>query len=212
MQAGCVGVGLGKTRNGTCGMLQLVCVYRAPPTTTTRAPNPPPPPRRCRSSVRTTQHLLSTSLHFSVPVLCTNPCNPPPPHTHTHTRPPAPQVRKLLAAVSRLSSSAGVSAVPEPKHRDRGPIPDITPQVGAQPGGAGVGLGSWVGDTGRDAGHSAVGIWAEAASAQSAATAGGVGVTTGPPSTHARSPACAVVGTGLPGSWSPSLPGCCLLI
>ncbi|KAG2446348.1 hypothetical protein HXX76_000935 [Chlamydomonas incerta] len=38
------------------------------------------------------------------------------------------EVRKLLAAVSRLSSSTGVSAVPEPKHRDRGPIPDITPQ------------------------------------------------------------------------------------
>ncbi|KAG2429155.1 hypothetical protein HYH02_014190 [Chlamydomonas schloesseri] len=40
------------------------------------------------------------------------------------------EVRKLLAAVSRLSSSTGVSAVGEAKpHRaDRGPIPDITPQ------------------------------------------------------------------------------------
>ncbi|EFJ50786.1 hypothetical protein VOLCADRAFT_88659, partial [Volvox carteri f. nagariensis] len=36
------------------------------------------------------------------------------------------EVRKLLAAVSKLPG--GVSAVPEPKHRERGPIPDVTPQ------------------------------------------------------------------------------------
>ena len=38
-------------------------------------PYPRPPPRA-------TPHLLSTSLHFSVPILAT----PPPTHTHTHTR------------------------------------------------------------------------------------------------------------------------------
>ncbi|GLC45454.1 hypothetical protein PLESTM_001736400 [Pleodorina starrii] len=38
----------------------------------------------------------------------------------------SPQVRKLLAAVSKVPG--GVTAVPEPKHRERGPIPDVTPQ------------------------------------------------------------------------------------
>ncbi|GLI64319.1 hypothetical protein VaNZ11_007546 [Volvox africanus] len=36
------------------------------------------------------------------------------------------EIRTLLAAVSKLPG--GVSAVPEPKHRERGPILDITPQ------------------------------------------------------------------------------------
>ncbi|GFR51750.1 hypothetical protein Agub_g14198, partial [Astrephomene gubernaculifera] len=36
------------------------------------------------------------------------------------------EVRKLLAAVSKVP--AGISAVSEPKHKERGPVQDVTPQ------------------------------------------------------------------------------------